>query len=156
MNQLFEALAHPTRREILELLKSGSMSAGAIAERFDVSKPTLSGHFAKLKDAGLLRPLERTPAEVLVTTMDPRYLEKYLRIGADLRAAGVNTEVYLETAKLGNQLTYADRKGFRIAIIAGENEFAKDVVQVKNLATKSAADVALREVVQAVKTTLKS
>jgi histidyl-tRNA synthetase len=112
--------------------------------------------FAKLKEAGLLQPLERTPAEVLVTTMDPRYLDKYLRIGADLRAAGVNTEVYLETAKLGNQLTYADRKGFRIAIIAGENEFAKDVVQVKNLATKSAADVALREVVQAVKTTLKS
>jgi DNA-binding transcriptional ArsR family regulator len=54
MNQLFEALAHPTRREILELLKKGSMSAGAIAERFDVSKPTLSGHFAKLKDAGLI------------------------------------------------------------------------------------------------------
>ena len=112
--------------------------------------------FSKLKEAGLLQPLERTPAEVLVTTMDPRYLDKYLRIGADLRAAGVNTEVYLETAKLGNQLTYADRKGFRIAIIAGENEFAKDVVQLKNLATKSAADVALREVVQAVKTTLKS
>ena len=112
--------------------------------------------FSKLKEAGLLRPLERTPAEVLVTTMDPRYLDKYLRIGADLRAAGVNTEVYLETAKLGNQLTYADRKGFRIAIIAGENEFAKDVVQLKNLATKSAADVALRDVVQAVKTTLKS
>jgi DNA-binding transcriptional ArsR family regulator len=54
MNQLFEALAHPTRREILELLKKDSMSAGAIAERFDVSKPTLSGHFAKLKDAGLI------------------------------------------------------------------------------------------------------
>jgi DNA-binding transcriptional ArsR family regulator len=54
MNQLFEALAHPTRREILELLKKGSMSAGAIAERFEVSKPTLSGHFAKLKDAGLI------------------------------------------------------------------------------------------------------
>jgi DNA-binding transcriptional ArsR family regulator len=54
MNQLFEALAHPTRREILELLKKGSMSAGAIAAQFDVSKPTLSGHFAKLKDAGLI------------------------------------------------------------------------------------------------------
>ena len=54
MNQLFEALAHPTRREILELLKTGSMSAGEIAERFDVSKPTMSGHFAKLKEAGLI------------------------------------------------------------------------------------------------------
>lgn len=54
MNQLFEALAHPTRREILELLKKGSMGAGEIAERFDVSKPTMSGHFAKLRDAGLI------------------------------------------------------------------------------------------------------
>jgi len=54
VNQLFEALAHPTRREILELLKRRSMTAGEIAERFDVSKPTLSGHFAKLRDAGLI------------------------------------------------------------------------------------------------------
>jgi DNA-binding transcriptional ArsR family regulator len=54
MNLLFEALAHPTRREILELLKKGSMSAGDIAARFEVSKPTMSGHFAKLKDAGLI------------------------------------------------------------------------------------------------------
>ncbi|HEV2594649.1 MAG TPA: autorepressor SdpR family transcription factor [Sphingomicrobium sp.] len=54
MNQLFEALAHPTRREILEMLKKRAMTAGEIAERFDVSKPTLSGHFAKLKDAGLI------------------------------------------------------------------------------------------------------
>ena len=54
MNQLFEALAHPTRREILELLKRRSMTAGEIADRFEVSKPTLSGHFAKLRDAGLI------------------------------------------------------------------------------------------------------
>ena len=54
MNRLFEALAHPTRREILELLKKRSMSAGDIAARFEVSKPTMSGHFAKLRDAGLI------------------------------------------------------------------------------------------------------
>lgn len=55
MNQLFEALAHPTRRAILELLKKGSASAGTIAAKFDVSKPTMSLHFAKLKDAGLIQ-----------------------------------------------------------------------------------------------------
>lgn len=54
MNQLFEALAHPIRREILAMLKQGSASAGDIAARFDVSKPTMSGHFAKLKEAGLI------------------------------------------------------------------------------------------------------
>ena len=88
--------------------------------------------------------------------MDPKYLERYLAMARRLREAGINTEVYLETAKLGNQLTYADRKGFRIALIAGENEFAKDTVQLKNLATKSARDVPLAEVVQAVQTTLKT
>jgi histidyl-tRNA synthetase len=112
--------------------------------------------FSRLKEAGLLQPLPRSPAEVLVTTMDPRYLDRYLSMARRLREAGVNTEVYLETAKLGNQLTYADRKGFRIALIAGENEFTKDAVQLKNLAAKSARDVPIGELVQAVQTTLKS
>jgi histidyl-tRNA synthetase len=111
--------------------------------------------FSKLKEAGLLQPLERTPAEVLVTTMDHQYIGKYIQIAGILRAAGVNTEVYLEPAKLGNQLTYADRKGFRIAIIAGENEFAKDVVQLKQLSTKTARDVAVSELVRAVKENLR-
>jgi len=54
MNILFEALAHPTRRDILAMLKQGSASAGAIAARFDVSKPTMSAHFSKLREAGLI------------------------------------------------------------------------------------------------------
>jgi histidyl-tRNA synthetase len=112
--------------------------------------------FSKLKEANLLQPLARTPAEALVTTMDSKYMGKYLEIARTLRAAGVNTEVYLETAKLGNQLQYADRKGFRVAIIAGENEFAQNTVQIKNLSTKTARDVAFGELVAAVQTTLKS
>ena len=54
MNVVFEALAHPTRRAILEMLKSGSKTAGELAEAFEVSKPTMSGHFSKLKEAGLI------------------------------------------------------------------------------------------------------
>lgn len=55
MNIVFESLAHPTRRAILQMLKSGSKSAGELADAFDVSKPTMSGHFAKLKEAGLIQ-----------------------------------------------------------------------------------------------------
>lgn len=55
MDSVFDALAHPTRRRILELLKGGGMSAGALADAFDVSKPTMSGHFAKLRAAGLIQ-----------------------------------------------------------------------------------------------------
>ena len=110
--------------------------------------------FSKLKEAGLLQPLARSPAEVLVTVMDRQHLDKYLKIAGMLRAAGINTEVYLEPAKLGNQLTYADRKGFRVALIAGENEFGKNVIQIKNLSTKTARDVPMDDVVLAVKETL--
>ncbi|HSK91362.1 MAG TPA: autorepressor SdpR family transcription factor [Euzebyales bacterium] len=51
---VFDALGHPTRRRILELLRDRDMTAGELAEHFDVSKPTLSGHFAKLRDADLI------------------------------------------------------------------------------------------------------
>lgn len=59
MNRVFEALAHPTRRAILELLKGGSRTAGELAEAFEVSKPTMSGHFAKLREAGLIQADQR-------------------------------------------------------------------------------------------------
>jgi len=55
MDKVFDALAHPTRRRILELLRRGGMSAGDLAQAFDVSKPTMSGHFAKLREAGLIQ-----------------------------------------------------------------------------------------------------
>lgn len=55
MDPVFEALAHPTRRRILEMLRGGGLSAGAIADAFDVSRPTMSAHFAKLKAAGLIQ-----------------------------------------------------------------------------------------------------
>ena len=54
MNEIFQALSDPTRREILRLLKSGDMTAGDIAERFALAKSTLSGHFSVLKHAGLI------------------------------------------------------------------------------------------------------
>lgn len=54
MSDVFEALAHPVRRQILKLLRSGTLSAGALAEHFELAKPTLSGHFAVLKAAGLV------------------------------------------------------------------------------------------------------
>ena len=112
--------------------------------------------FSRLKDAGLLRAPGRTPAEALVTTLDARYLDRYLAVARYLRRAGVNTEVYLETAKLKSQLAYANRKRFRVALIAGETEFARNSMQVKNLATGSAADHALAEVVPAVQDILKT
>lgn len=50
----FKALADPTRRRILELLRDGDLTAGELAEHFDISKPSLSQDLATLKSAGLV------------------------------------------------------------------------------------------------------
>ena len=55
MNSIFKALNDPTRREILELLQEGDLSAGEIAEHFHISWPSISHHLDLLKQADLVR-----------------------------------------------------------------------------------------------------
>lgn len=55
LENTLKALADPIRREILNMLKSGSMSAGDITSHFDVTGASISRHLSVLKDAGLLR-----------------------------------------------------------------------------------------------------
>jgi DNA-binding transcriptional ArsR family regulator len=54
MNDVFRALSDPTRREILDLLRSGPRSSGEIADKFHTSWATVSRHLSVLKDAGLI------------------------------------------------------------------------------------------------------
>lgn len=56
MNLVFRALSDPTRRRILQLLRERPMMAGEIAEHFPLAKPTLSAHFAILREADLIEP----------------------------------------------------------------------------------------------------
>lgn len=53
-NETMKALSDPTRRGILNLLKEGSMPAGEIAEKFDMTGATISHHLSTLKKAGLV------------------------------------------------------------------------------------------------------
>ena len=53
-NDTMKALSDPTRREILDLLKKGSMTAGEIGENFDMTGATLSHHLSQLKKSGLI------------------------------------------------------------------------------------------------------
>lgn len=54
MNDAFKALADPTRREILRLLRGGERTAGELARHFDMTKPSMSHHFTVLKQADLI------------------------------------------------------------------------------------------------------
>ena len=51
---VFKALSHPVRREILVMLRERPHTAGELSDAFDLTKPTLTGHFAKLKQANLI------------------------------------------------------------------------------------------------------
>lgn len=56
--ETFKALSDPTRRRILELLKSGRMTAGDVVRQFDVTGATISRHLAVLKEAGLVSDIK--------------------------------------------------------------------------------------------------
>ena len=88
---------------------------------------------------------QRTPAQVFIAYFDRAHLGDYFRLAAALRAAGLAVEVYPEPAKLGKQLQYADRKGFRVALIAGEREFAAGECQIKDLKTAQSTTIPLSE-----------
>jgi len=85
----------------------------------------------------------RTPAPVLIPYFDRDRLSDYLRIASLVRAAGIGVELYPEAKRLGAQLKYADRQGFRIALIAGDKELNADTCQVKDLQTGASVTVSL-------------
>ena len=85
---------------------------------------------------------------VVVTVMDRARMGDYLAMASELRRAGVRAEVYLGNPKnFGNQLKYADKRQSPVAVIQGEDEAARDVVQIKDLVlgAKIAASASVEE-----------
>jgi histidyl-tRNA synthetase len=97
--------------------------------------------FWQLRDAGLVGVAQST-VDVLVTQMDAAQMPVYLTVAAELRQAGIATEVVLEGSKLGKQFKYADRAGIRFVLVLGEDEIAKGVVTVKDLRREDQFEVA--------------
>ena len=97
---------------------------------------------AAMEELGMIEKVS-TPAPVFIPFFDKDRLHDYLRLAAALRAAGIGVEVFPDPKKLGQQLKYADRRGFRVALIAGGNEFQAGVCQVKDLQTGAKQDVPL-------------
>jgi len=97
---------------------------------------------AAMEELGMIEQVS-TPAPVFVPFFDKGRLPEYLRLASLVRRAGYGAEVFVDPKKLGQQLKYADRRGFRVALIAGEDEFAANTCQVKNLATGEKQNVSL-------------
>jgi histidyl-tRNA synthetase len=80
-----------------------------------------------------LLPKSGTPAPVLLVQFSADRLGDYELMARELRAQGIGVEVYPETKKVGQQLQYAEKRGYRVALIAGPDEFTQGVWKVKDL-----------------------
>jgi len=95
---------------------------------------------AGLEELGRL-PLVETPAEVFLVHFDEAHLAEYLRIAGRLRADGMAVEFFPEAKRVGQQLKMAAKKGFRVALVIGSDEFAAGTAQLKNLATQVSSTI---------------
>jgi histidyl-tRNA synthetase len=102
-----------------------------------------------MEELKMLKPIETT-APVLIVQFQPDRLGDYQRMGRLLRAGGIGAEVFPEAKKVGQQLQYAERRGFRVALIAGPDEFAQSVWKIKNLARRQEQAVPEAEVAAAI------
>src|SRR5215510_13064913 len=102
-----------------------------------------------MEELKLIEPT-RTPAEVFVPIFDGINIGRYFQLAAALRDAGIGAEVYPEPKKLGKQLQYADKRGFRVALIAGDQEFDVGECQLKDLASGESVTASLTNSASAV------
>jgi len=91
MSSIFKALADPTRRRVLELLKERPLAAGTLADHFQVSRPTMSAHFAVLREAGLVASTRQGKSvvyELRLSVLEEALLGFAHAFGLELRQRG--------------------------------------------------------------------
>lgn len=143
----------PIFETVVEEPKIGSVSGGGrydklvgLFSREDVPATGISFGLERLIDVieelGM-RPanVRETVTEVLVTQFGPEFVGESIRLAAELRAEGINTELYFGDDRLGNQLRYASRKGIPFAVILGPDELASGVAVLKDMAGESQQQV---------------
>lgn len=82
MNDLFKALSDPSRRKIIQLLKEGDLTAGEIADHFDMAKPSISHHLNLLKQANLV--LSQKQGQNVIYSLNTTTLQGALSFFFDL------------------------------------------------------------------------
>ncbi|MEK5239754.1 autorepressor SdpR family transcription factor [Paenibacillus sp. FSL L8-0470] len=86
MNESFKALADPTRRQIIRLLREKDRTAGEIADYFQMSKPSISHHLSALKHAGLVQ--DERKGQFILYSLDTTVLEEVLGWFLELTGTG--------------------------------------------------------------------
>ncbi|GAA4349679.1 histidine--tRNA ligase [Hymenobacter saemangeumensis] len=102
-----------------------------------------------LESLDLFKPTGETPTRCLITNFDGPTLPAALGLLAQLRAAGLPSELYPDTVKLQKQFKYADAKGIPLVIIMGPEELSQGIVKIKILASGEEKTLPIGEVVSA-------
>ena len=89
--------------------------------------------FSQLLEMNLVNVAASSVAQVIVLSVEPELSTTYAQLATELRAAGINTEVYGEDKKVGNQFKYADKGGIPLAIILGAREREAGIVKIKDM-----------------------
>jgi len=110
--------------------------------------------FWQLREAGLIAGSDESSVQAMVALMEDGQLAGSLDIARRLRAAGINTEVQMESRKLAKQFQYASRAGIRFVVLAGEDELARGVVTVKDLLREQQFEVTREELASSLKVEL--
>lgn len=110
--------------------------------------------FWQLREAGLIAGVDESSVQAMVALMEETQLTDSLDIARRLRAGGINTEVQMEPKKLGKQFQYASRAGIRFVVLAGEDELARGVVTVKDLAREQQFEVTRDELASSLRVEL--
>ncbi len=98
--------------------------------------------FAGLEQLEMIEKKSST-VDVFLPFFDANLTTKYFEIATNLRKKGVGVELYPEPKKLGQQLKYADRKGFKLALVVGSDEVARGVANLKDLRSGGRKEVSL-------------
>ena len=89
--------------------------------------------FSQLLQAGIVKAGGASAAQVLVTIPDESLTESAIAAASSLRAADINTEIFFEQSRLGRQLRYASRKGFKFAVIPLPEELERDQIKYRDM-----------------------
>ncbi len=101
--------------------------------------------FSQLLQAGIVKPDAATTAQALVTVPDAALTGAAIAAASALREGGVNTEIFFEGARLGRQLRYASRKGFRFAVIPLPEDLERGRIKLRDMRESDEASVAIAD-----------
>lgn len=146
---------------LTDLPTIGSVCSGG---RYDnlaslYTKQVLPGVGASLGLDRLLAALEElkmlkgvaTPAPVLMIQFGAEHLGEYQKMARALRGEGIGVEVYPDAKKIGAQFQYAEKRGHKLALIAGPDEFAQGTWKIKDLAAREEKTVAATDLIAVIR-----